>query len=136
MAKVGQWGKEKNCRVRFIVNANKQLSFTNMKRTAASRWATHNIVGRRPKMEYLGPDLDEITMDIIFDAEMGVNPRKEMKKLRVACRKGEAHYLWIGGRKVRSARLYIKSVSESWDRIWNKGELVRCVVSVTFGEYR
>lgn len=65
MAKVGQWGKEKNCRVRFIVNANKQLSFTNMKRTAASRWATHNIVGKRPKMEYLGPDLDEITMDII-----------------------------------------------------------------------
>ena len=75
-------------------------------------------------------------MDIIFDVELGVRPRKEMKKLRVACRKGEAHYLWIGGKKVRSAKLYIKSVSESWDRIWNKGELSRCVVSVTFGEYR
>ena len=136
MAKIGQGGKGKNCKVKFSINADKQLSFTNMKRTAAGRWATHNIIGKRPKTEYLGPDMDEVTLDIVFDAEMGVNPRKEMKKLRVACRKGEAYYLWIGGKKVRSAKLYIKSVSESWDRIWNKGELSRCVVSVTFGEYR
>ncbi len=129
---IGRWGKD----ITFFVNAGKQLSFANMNRTSSGRWATHNIVGSWPKMEFLGPGMDEVTMDVVLDAAMGVNPRKRMGKLRVACKKGEVHYLYIGGRKVCQNKVAISKVSEEWDQIWNRGELVRAVVSVTFTEYR
>lgn len=131
-AQVGKWGKN----IKFYVRAEKQLSFTDMKRSSSGRWATHNIIGKRPKTEFLGPAMDEITMDVILDAEMGINPRWAMKRFRTACKKGEAHYLYIGSKKACRNKMAISSVTESWDRIWNNGELVRAVVSVTFSEYR
>lgn len=132
MAEIGKWGKE----IKFFVKSKKQLSFTGMKRSSSGRWAAHNIIGKRPKTEFLGPGMDEITMDVILDADMGVNPRKAMKKFRFACKKGEVHYLYINGKKVCRNPMAISSVVESWDRIWSKGELVRAMVSVTFSEYR
>lgn len=129
---VGKWGKN----IKFFVESEKQLSFTNMKRSASARWATHNIVGKRPKTEFLGPDMDEIKLDVILDIEMGIRPRYQMKKFRIACKKGEVHYLYIGGKKVCARKMAITSVSEAWERIWQNGLLVKAVVSVTFSEYR
>lgn len=131
-AAIGKWGKE----IKFFVKEKKILSFTNMKREASGRWATHNIIGKRSKTEFLGPGMDEITMDIILNAEMGVKPRSVMKKFRTACEKGEVHYLYIGGKKICVNKVAITAVSEAWERIWNKGELVKATVSVTFSEYR
>ena len=129
---VGQWGSD----IKFSVNSEKQLSLRDMKRTSSARWASHNIIGKRPKMEFLGPDMDEVTLEVVLSAEMGVRPRSEMAKFRSACKKGEAHYLYINGKKVCKNKMAIKAVSESWDEIWSQGELVRAVVAVTFSEYR
>lgn len=132
MAKIGQWGSD----TKFSVNSDKQLSFRNMKRTSSARWTSHNIIGKRPKTEFLGPGMDEVTLEVVLSAEMGVRPRSEMKKFRAACKNGEVHYLYIGGKKVCKNKMSITAVSESWDEIWSQGELVRAVVSVTFSEYR
>lgn len=129
---IGTWGSK----VKFSVSEKKQFTFQNMKRSSSGRWAAHNIVGKRPKTEFLGPGMDEITMDVILSADMGVNPRKAMKKFRFACKKGEVHYLRINSKKVCRNKMAISAVSESWDDIWNKGELVKSVVTVTFSEYR
>lgn len=131
-AMVGKWGKD----VKFLVKDKKVLSFTNMKRKASARWATHNIIGKRAKTEFLGPGMDEIAMDIILNAELGVKPRKVMKKIRTASEKGETNYLYIGGKKVCVNKMAITDISEAWERIWNRGELVKATVSVTFSEYR
>ncbi len=132
MAEVGKWGSK----VKFYVDTGKQLSFTGMKRSSSGRWAAHNIIGQRPKPEFLGPSMDEVTMDVVLDASMGINPRKTMKAFRFACKKGEAHYLRINGKKVCKNKMAISSVEEHWERLWNKGELVRATVTVTFSEYR
>lgn len=129
---IGQWGSN----IAFSVNSEKQLSFRNMKRTSSSRWASHNIIGKRPKMEYLGIDMDEVTLEVVLSAEMGVRPRSEMKKFRAACKSREVNYLYINGKKVCANKMAITAVSESWDKIWSQGELVRAVVAVTFSEYR
>lgn len=129
---IGQWGSN----IKFSVNSEKQLSFRNMKRTSSARWTSHNIIGKRPKTEFLGPDMDEVTLEVVLSAEMGVRPRSEMAKFRSACKKGEVHYLYINGKKVCKNKMAITAVSESWDEIWSQGELARAVVVVTFSEYR
>lgn len=131
MATLAKWGS-----TQFKVNADELLTFRNMKRTYSSRWVSHNVVGDRPKMEFMGPDMDQITIEVILDAEFGVNPRREMRKFREAAMRGEVNNFYVGGRKVSSHPLYIESGSEDWNEIWNQGELVRATASITFSEYR
>ena len=76
--------------------------------------------------------MDEVTLEVVLSAEMGVRPRSEMKKFRSACKKGEVHYLYINGKKVCKNKMAITAVSESWDEIWSQGELARAVVPSRF----
>lgn len=131
MATIGKWGKN----VTFSVSDKKILTFQDLKRTAGGRWATHNIIGHAPKKEFQGRQSQTITMKITVDARWGIKPRHALAVLRAASQTGEVNYLYIGGTKMCANKLYIESVSESWDEVWNKGELVKAQVNVTFGEY-
>ena len=130
MAEMAKWGE-----LVFKVNSNQVFSFRKMKRSYSGRWAAHNIIGDRPKMEFQGPEMDEITLEIILDAELGVTPRVILKRLRLAAKNGEVEYFYVGGRKMGANKFYIASGTENWNEIWNEGELVRATASVTFREY-
>lgn len=131
MAVMARWGD-----IKFKVNSEKIFSFSDMKRSYSARWASHSIIGKRPKMEFQGPDMDEITIKVILDAEFGVKPRATMRKFRVAAKRGKVAYFYVGGKKVVIHKLYIASGTENWDEIWSKGELVRATANITFKEYR
>jgi len=131
MAAMAQWGD-----ITFKVTSEKVFSFDKMKRSYSARWASHDIIGKRPKMEFQGPGMDEISIEVILDAELGVKPRATMKKFRSAAKKGAVAYFYVGGKKVAKNKFYITSGTENWDEIWNKGELVRATATITFGEYR
>ena len=131
MAAMAKWGD-----ITFKVNSDQVFTFRKMKRSYSARWASHNIIGKRPKMEFQGPGMDEITIEVILDAELGVKPRATMKKFRSAAKKGLVAYFYVGGKKVAANKFYIASGEENWNEIWNKGELVRATASITFGEYR
>ncbi|MCD8364783.1 MAG: phage tail protein [Clostridiales bacterium] len=130
MATMAQWGS-----IKFSVSSSKVFSFNNMKRSYSGRWASHNIIGKRPKMEFQGPDLDEITIEVILDAEMGVTPRSVMNDFRSAAKSGKVGYFYVGGSKVAVNKFYIEKGTENWNEIWNKGELVRATAQLTFKEY-
>jgi phage protein U len=131
MAAIASWGG-----ITFKVNSDQVFSFQKMKRTYSGRWASHSIIGKRPKMEFQGPGMDEISLEIILDAELGVKPRATMKLFRSAAKKGTVAYFYVGGKKVAKNKFYISSGTENWNEIWNQGELVRATASITFGEYR
>ena len=131
MASMAQWNG-----IVFKVNSKKIFTFKNMKRSYSTRWATHDIIGRRPRLEYQGAAMDEVTIDVVLDAEHGVKPRKTMLKFQIAAHHGDVAYFYIAGKKMTKYKMYIASGSENWDQIWNKGELVRATATLTFREYR
>lgn len=131
MATLAKWGD-----ITFRVNSDQVFSFRKMKRSYSARWAAHNIPGKRPKMEFQGPGMDEISIEVILDAELGVKPRSAMKKFRSAAKKGKVHYFYVGGKKVVARKLYISAGTENWNEIWSGGELVRATATLTFNEYR
>ncbi|RGM25116.1 hypothetical protein DXC31_02580 [Mediterraneibacter gnavus] len=55
--------------------------------------------------------------------------------LEKAVRTGQVEYLVIGGKIIGGHKMYISGVSEAWKTIYNKGELVKANVDVTFVEY-
>lgn len=131
MAAMAQWNG-----IVFKVNSRQVFTFKNMKRSYSTKWATHDIIGRRPRMEYQGAEMDEMTIEVMLDAEHGVRPRKTMLKFQIASHHGDVANFYIGGRKVSKYKMYLASGSENWKQIWNKGELVRATATLTFREYR
>ena len=131
MAEIAKWGN-----ITFAVSSDSFLSFSGMKRTISAKWTSHPIIGKRPKLEYQNPEMEEISMEVIFDAELGINPREEMQKFRRACKKGFVNHFYINGKKIAKRKFYISEVTENWNEIWNEGELVRATASVTFCQYR
>ena len=131
MATIGNFGKL----ITFEVSSEKMLALKDLKRTVAGRWKKHEIVGAAPRSEFQGPDLDETTITAILSAEHGVKPRATIERLEAAARSGEVDYLIIGGKRVGTGKVYISSISEEWDTIWNKGELVKATINITFAEF-
>ena len=131
MAQIGNFGKL----ITFEVSSEKMLALKDLKRTVTGRWKKHEIVGAAPRSEFQGPDLDETTVTAILSAEHGVKPRATIERLEAAARSGEVDYLIIGGKRVGTGKVYISSISEEWDTIWNKGELVKATINITFAEY-
>ena len=131
MTQIGNFGKL----ITFEVSSEKMLALKDLKRTVAGRWKKHEIVGAAPRSEFQGPDLDETTVTAILSAEHGVKPRATIERLEAAARSGEVDCLIIGGKRVGTGKVYISSISEEWDTIWNKGELVKATINITFAEY-
>lgn len=80
----------------FVASRDAIRTFENFAQRSASRWAKHEIIGKKPKSEYIGPDLDTISFKMRFDVMYGMNPRKEMEALLELARSGNAVPLVIG----------------------------------------
>lgn len=130
MGKIGSFGSI----ITFEVTSDKILTMKDIKRTVSGRWTDHKILGKKPKLEFNGPDSDSVTFTVILDANHGVRPLTTINKLEKAVANGTVAYLSIGGVPSPN-KMCLQSMSEEWDCVWNKGELVRAKVNLTFTEY-
>ena len=131
MATIAQWGS-----FTFGVSSEQVLTFCKMKRAYSGRWVSHDVWGEKPKMEYMGPAMQEVTLEVILDAEYGINPLESLRLFREACERGEVNHFYIGGRRLSDNGFYIVSGTEDWKTVWSGGELIRATAELTFGEYR
>lgn len=132
-SKIGSFGSD----LIFTVSPKKILPAKDWKRTQNGRWATHNIIGKAPRSEFQGPDRTETTLTVTFSAEYGVKPRHMISKVEKLIRKGTAEYLVLGGKIYghQGHKHVITGASEAWETIFNKGELVKATMDLTFEEY-
>lgn len=128
MAKIGNWGSY----LKFSTNDNRILTFTNFRRKITARTAKHNIIGTKPRLEYLGKDLESITFTIELNAMLGVKPYKEEQKLMK--RIGYVAPLVIGGKKICSKAMLIGQ-SDAYEIVLKRGEIFSMKIDVTMTEY-
>lgn len=128
---IGHIGKT----VVFETSDRKILNFTKMQRTVKGRWASHSRIGKKPKKQFLGPDADQLTFSITLNAEHGVRPRKTIENIEKLIRTGRPQTVVIGSKKVGSNKYAITEISESWETILNKGEVVKITCDITLEEY-
>lgn len=128
---IGHIGKT----VVFETGDAKILNFKKMQRTVKGRWASHSRVGKKPKKQFLGSDADQLTFTITINAEHGVKPRKTVENIEKLIRKGKPQTVVIGSKKVGAHKYVLTEISESWDTILNKGEVVKITCDITLEEY-
>ena len=128
MAKIGNWGSY----LKFSTNDNRILTFTDFRRKISARTAKHSIIGTKPRLEYLGKDLESITFTIELNAMLGVKPYKEEQRL---IRKvGYVAPLVIGGKKICSKAM-LTGLSDAYGIILKRGEIFSMKIDVNMTEY-
>ena len=131
MAKVGSWGN-----IVFEVSRKKLFSFSNLSKTVESRWNEHEIIGKKPKSEFNGPELDAGQLDIVLDVNYGISPMKMLAKLEKAVANGTVNYLVIGKNKIGSGKWKITKISEDYKTIYANGAIAKIELSLDIKEYR
>lgn len=121
--------------ITFETSDTRIVSPENLKREVAGRWASHSRIGKKPLRQFLGADMGKVTFTIRLDARHGVKPRTTISNIEKYVENGTPANLVIGGKKVGSNKMTINSVSETWDEVWNKGELVRASLEISLEEY-
>lgn len=119
----------------FSVSSLLVLTPNNIARTAGKRTTKHEVIKGKPRLEYLGADLQTFKFDITLSAEHGVRPRMMLDLLTEMAENGLAYPLQIGGRPVGKNLWSLDSVSESWDNLYSMGELSQATVNISLTEY-
>jgi phage protein U len=119
----------------FEVSDEKIYTFNGFKLDASARYSTHEIIGEKPKTEFIAPNLKTISLTISLNGDYGVTPMEEMHKWISLAETGEADYLVIGWDVMGDDKWVVKSVSEAWEILFSEGELFAGKIDVTFEEY-
>ncbi|MEG0216062.1 MAG: phage tail protein, partial [Hungatella sp.] len=112
---------------------NRVITFTGFTRKASARTAVHSIINNKPQLEYLGLDLQSITFKMELNAMLGIRPRREEEKLLKAI--GKVAPLVIGGKKICSNAM-LTDMSDVYDIVMKKGEVLSMSIDITMSEYR
>lgn len=130
MAKIGSYGD-----IVFEVSKKKTQTFNEFEREGSTRWNDHEIINLKPISEFNGPNLDEISITITLKAELGINPVKQIEKLRAMKDKGKAAPFIIGGKTISKNNWVIDRMTESHKVIDNKGNTLTAEVTLSLREY-
>ena len=116
----------------FVCSASLALTFKDLQVERTDRWATHEVIGQKPKLEYIGPQLLQVTFSMQLAAALGLSPPIALKALQKVMETHEPQRLLIGSDYL--GRFVIESLSESRKHHNNYGQCVFCEVSVTLRE--
>jgi len=119
----------------FTVSRLAVLSFKDMQREIKGRWTTHEVLGGKPRAEFLGPDNETVSLTIHLSMKLGVWPRVVLEAIREMVETGEVNYLVVGFMPVTRAPLRIVSASEAWNTIYQGGVLYEADVTLELEEY-
>lgn len=128
---VGTWGVH----LTFTVGLDKILTFETLSQSVESRWAEHNILGSTPRLEWLGPALQEVELrNVLLSVGMGVKVRKVLENIERHARLGTHAPLYIGGKKMCRNDMVL-AFDEEWRRFYSGGEPTHVNLTLRFREY-
>lgn len=119
----------------FSVSSMHMLTPSKYERESSSRWAEHALLLRKPVSQYGGPGLEKLSFTIILDIDHGIEPEKQLKKLRKMRDTGAVFPLVIGGTPVTQNYWRLDSIKEG-NNYWSAtGELIQCSADLQLTEY-
>lgn len=130
MAKIGSFGD-----LVFSVSDRTVKTFDGMSWDFSADYATHDRHIKADLLEYMGPGIEGISFSMVLSAFLGVNPLKEIKKLREMVKEGHAERLVIGGKVYGSYKWVMQKGTVDFQRFDNTGNLLTAKVKVTLKEY-
>lgn len=104
-------------------------------RTSGKNTASFQLIEGKPRSQYVGPTLRQISLSAFLCASAGVRPRDILEQLHALAESDAAYYLVLGGRVMAQNPVALKQVSEDWGQVYREGQLFSATVSLSFEEY-
>lgn len=119
----------------FVVSYGKIRTFSDYGRSGSGRWAKHDLIGRKPVMEFLGPDVEKISMKIQLRTDHGINPESELGRLRKMRDTGAVFPFILGGAPVSNNYWLLEDIGENVSYWRAGGKILSVSVDITLTEY-
>ena len=117
----------------FVCSRKRVLTFSELSRDHSARWAKHDIIGKKPILEYVGPDLSSVSLSIRFDVSLGVPPAVGLLRLKKMLDNRKYKTLIIGGEYL--GRYVIESISEVRKHHTGKGVCTVATATIQLTEW-
>ena len=119
----------------FVVRYGKIRTFSDYGRSGSGRWAKHDLIGRKPVMEFLGPDVEKVSMKIQLRTDHGINPESELGRLRKMRDTGAVFPFILGGAPVSDNYWLLEDIGENVSYWRAGGKILSVSVDITLTEY-
>ena len=119
----------------FVVTYGKIRTFSDYGRSGSGRWAKHDLIGRKPVMEFLGPDVEKVSMKIQLRTDHGINPESELGRLRKMTDTGAVFPFILGGAPVSDIYWLLEDIGENVSYWRAGGKILSVSVDITLTEY-
>lgn len=119
----------------FVVSYGKIRTFSDYGRSGSGRWAKHDLIGRKPVMEFLGPDVEKVSMKIQLRTDHGINPESELERLRKMRDTGAVFPFILGGAPVSDNYWLLDDIGENVSYWRAGGKILSVSVDITLTEY-
>lgn len=94
----------------FVCSQDKVRTFKDLTRDLGARWAKHEVIGKKPVLEYVGPELMSASLTIRFDLSLGISPEEGLDRLKRMLENKLYKTLIVGEETL--GRFVIESISE------------------------
>lgn len=105
MGRIGSLGE-----LSFVCSQDKVRTFSELSRDLEARWAQHDVIGKKPVLEYVGPGLMSASLKIRFDVSLGIAPEEGLDRLKRMMENKLYKTLVVGDEIL--GRFVIESISE------------------------
>ena len=119
----------------FVVTYGKIRTFSDYGRSGSGRWAKHDLIGRKPVMDFLGPDVEKVSMKIQLRTDHGINPESELGRLRKMRDTGAVFPFILGGAPVSDNYWLLEDIGENVSYWRAGGKILSVSVDITLTEY-
>ena len=119
----------------FVVTYGKIRTISDYGRSGSGRWAKHDLIGRKPVMEFLGPDVEKVSMKIQLRTDHGINPESELGRLRKMRDTGAVFPFILGGAPVSDNYWLLEDIGENVNYWRAGGKILSVSVDITLTEY-
>lgn len=119
----------------FVVSYGKIRTFSDYGRSGSGRWVKHDLIGRKPVMEFLGPDVEKVSMKIQLRTDHSINPESELGRLRKMRDTGAVFPFILGGAPVSDNYWLLEDIGENVSYWRAGGKILSVSVDITLTEY-
>lgn len=121
--------------VGFETSGKKIKTFDGLNRNATVRLASHDLIDRKPLLEFVGAALETISFTMSLSAYWGIDPVDEIETLREMRDTGMAVPFILDGKPQGDGLWLIEMLAETWKHVDSEGRprVIEC--NLTLKEY-
>lgn len=116
----------------FVCSSSVLMTFKDLQVERTDRWATHEVIGQKPKLEFIGEQLISVSFSIQLSAAQGMSPVLAMLALKKIMQTHEPQRLLIGTDYF--GKFILESMSETRKHHNNYGQCIYAEVTLNLRE--